>query len=247
MIKVIIIDDEFKAQETLEMLLHRYFKGKFQVLAKCSSVDEGVIQIQKNKPDILFLDIQMPTKNGFALFDEIKPIDFDVVITSAYEEHALKALNIDKRVFRYLLKPINQEDLETMVRRYEEKVEEESWLTDKLEKLAGNMSNLGIHAYGTQEGLDFIHQDDISYCVADGNYTTIFRIDGTKLIVSKNLGTIEETLPPEQFIRIHHGTVVNVKQILRIDKKDDYLILKGGEKISGSSRKMKDFKKYFAY
>src|SRR5690606_26759329 len=107
MIKVIIIDDETKAQETLELLLDRYFPGSFEVLAKCSSVDEGVGQIRQKKPDIVFLDIQMPNKNGFAIFDEIKPISFDIVFTTAYEEHAVRAINTDSRVFGYLLKPID--------------------------------------------------------------------------------------------------------------------------------------------
>lgn len=246
MIKVIIIDDEKKAQETLELLLDRYLPGKFEVLAKCSSIDEGVAQILLKKPDLLFLDIQMPNKNGFAIFTEIKRITFDIVFTTAFEEHAVKAINMDNRVFGYLLKPIDGIQLQELLIRFEEKRDQES-LARKLDKIAENMGNLGILAFNTQEGTEFIQHDEILYCEADGNYTTIYKTNKTKLLVSKSLGTIEEKLPPEQFIRIHHSFLVNVKQLLRIDKKDDYVVLKSGDKISGSTRRMKDLKKYFAY
>lgn len=246
MIKVIIIDDETKAQEILELMLERYLPGKFQVVAKCSSVDEGVQQILRKKPDLLFLDIQMPNKNGFAIFDEIKFINFDIVFTTAYEEHAVRAINTDNRVFGYLLKPIHPEDLKKLIIRFEEKRHQES-LVRKLDNITENMGNLGILAFNTQEGTEFIQHDEIAYCEAEGNYTTIFKINGTKLLISKNLGIIEEKLPIEQFIRIHHGILVNVKQIMRIDKKEDYVILRNGDKLSGSTRRMKDLKKYFAY
>jgi len=242
MIKVIIIDDETKAQDTLELLLDRCLPDKFEVLAKCGSVDEGISKILHKKPDILFLDIQMPHKNGFALFDELKQINFDIVFTTAYKEHAVKAINMSNRVFGYLLKPIDSNELRNLLIRYEEKREQES-LSRKMDKLA----DLGILAYSTLEEIDFIQHDEIIFCEAGGNYTTIHKTDGTQLMVSKNLKVIEERLPVEQFIRIHNGLLVNIKQVSKIDKKDDYMVLRNGKRLSVSTRKMKDIKKYFAY
>lgn len=90
MIKTIIIDDETKAQDTLELMLDRYLPGKFHVLAKCGSVDEAVREILLKKPQLIFLDIQMPHKNGFALLDELKQANFRVVFTTAYQEQLLR-------------------------------------------------------------------------------------------------------------------------------------------------------------
>ena len=246
MIKVIIIDDETKAQETLELMLDRYLPGKFEVLAKCGSVDEGLREILVKKPHLIFLDIQMPHKNGFALLDELKQPNLKVVFTTAYQEHAVRAINTDNRVFGYLLKPINPDELIQMVVRYEEKKQQES-LGDKLDIIAKNMADLGILAFNTLEGTDFVQYDEINYCQAEGNYTWIHKVNKDKFLISKNLGVIEEKLPREQFIRIHYGTTVNVKQILRIDKKDDYVILKNGLQVSGSTRRMKELKTYLAY
>lgn len=246
MIKVVIVDDETKAQETLELMLERYLPGKFQVLAKCGSVDEGLREILIQKPHLIFLDIQMPHKNGFALLDELKQADFKVVFTTAYQEHAVRAINTDSRVFGYLLKPVNPDELVQMVVRYEEKRQQES-LGDKLDTIAKNMASLGILAFNTSEGTDFVQYDEINYCEASGNYTFIHKVDKNKILVSKNLGAIEEKLPREQFIRIHHGVTVNVKQILKIDKKDDFVFLKNGLQVSGSTRRMKELKTYLAY
>lgn len=246
MIKTIIIDDETKAQDTLELMLDRYLPGKFHVLAKCGSVDEAVREILLKKPQLIFLDIQMPHKNGFALLDELKQANFRVVFTTAYQEHAIRAINTDNRVFGYLLKPVNPDELIQMVVRYEEKKQQES-LGDKLDSIVKHMADLGILAFNTLDGTDFVQYDEINYCQAEGNYTWIHKVNEEKFLVSKNLGTIEEKLPREQFIRIHHGTTVNVKQIQKIDKKDDYVILKNGSKVTGSTRRMKELKNYLAY
>jgi len=246
MIRVIIIDDESKAQETLELMLDRYLPGKFEVLAKCGSVDEGLREILVKKPHLIFLDIQMPHKNGFALLDELKQAHFKVVFTTAYQEHAVRAINTDNRVLGYLLKPINPDELIQMVVRYEEMRQQES-LGDKLDIIAKNMAHLGILAFNTLEGTDFVQYDEINYCEAERNYTWIYKVNKEKLLISKNLKAIEDKLPREQFVRIHHGILVNVKQILRIDKKEDFVVLKNGQKVSGSTRRMKELKTYLAY
>ncbi|ERM80718.1 hypothetical protein P872_21300 [Rhodonellum psychrophilum GCM71 = DSM 17998] len=246
MIKVIIIDDEKKAQETLELFLDRYFPRQFKVLAKCSSIDEGVKSIQMERPDILFLDVQMPKKNGFAIFEEVKKIDFDIIFTTAHKEYALQAWNSAGKVFGYLLKPIDISELQNLMNRFFEKQDQGSLIV-KLDRMSENMENLGIQAYNTLSGIEFVHFDEILYCEASMSYTTIHKADGSQILVSKNLKVIQEKLPIGQFIRMHHKLLVNVKQILRIDKKEDFVLLKGGIQLSGSSRKMKDLKKYFAY
>lgn len=234
MIKVIIIDDERHAQESLELMLLRYFPNKFQILAKCSSVDEGVVHISKSKPDLVFLDVQMPQKNGFTLFEQLKHIDFEVIFTTAHESYALQAIKCS--AFGYLLKPIDPEELQSTIARYEDKVAA-GCINKKLDQLMINMDSHGMQVFSTDDGLEFVHNDDIIYCKAENNYTHIYCRDQSSLLVSKILKTVHEKLPARQFHRIHDSIVVNIKYIARYDKKDCFLILKNGEKLSVSIRK----------
>lgn len=118
MIKTIIIDDEYNAREFLEKLLLRYFPNKFLILAKCESVDDAILAIEKFNPEIVFLDVQMPNKNGFELFKDLKEINFEVIFTTAHSEFAIEA--IKRSALDYILKPINYIDLLGAVTRYEE-------------------------------------------------------------------------------------------------------------------------------
>ena len=119
MIKTIIVDDEFNAREFLEKLLHRSFPNRFLVLTKCESVDEAVIAIEKFNPELIFLDVQMPEKNGFELFKEIKSINFEVIFTTAHSEFAIDAIKCS--ALDYLLKPIAAIDLIDTIKKYDSK------------------------------------------------------------------------------------------------------------------------------
>jgi two-component system LytT family response regulator len=124
MIKTVTIDDEINARELLEKMLNRYLPQKFIVCDLCESIDEAVKSIEKYKPDLVFLDIQMPNKSGFELFKEIKEIDFEVIFTTAHSEYAIEA--IKRSALDYLLKPINYLDLLEAVSRYEKKNKKEN-------------------------------------------------------------------------------------------------------------------------
>jgi len=119
MIKALIIDDEIPAQSLLEKTLNRYFPNKFNIVEKCTSVDLAVLAIKKFEPDLVFLDIQMPGKNGFELFEYFKVIKFEVIFTTAYNQFAIQA--IKKSALDYLLKPINHIDLSDAIKKFEKK------------------------------------------------------------------------------------------------------------------------------
>jgi two-component system LytT family response regulator len=124
MIKTVIIDDENSASEFLEKMLQRYFPNKFYVCSLCESIDDAVVAIETYQPDLVFLDIQMPNKNGFELFKEVKEINFEVIFTTAHSEYAIEA--IKRSALDYLLKPINYIDLLGAVTRFENKSKKES-------------------------------------------------------------------------------------------------------------------------
>src|SRR5690606_23849355 len=179
MIKAVIIDDEINAQILLEKTLERSFPNKFNIVAKCNSVDMGVMAIKEHEPDLVFLDIQMPEKNGFDLFKYFDVINFEVIFTTAYNQFAIKA--IKRSALDYLLKPINIVDLSEAVKKFENKTKgsfAQKKLTLLLENLNVNDQNVSKIAFSTVEGFELIHANQILYCKAESNYCCVKKIDG---------------------------------------------------------------------
>ena len=243
MIKTIIIDDENNASAFLEKMLQRYFPNKFYVCSLVESVDDAVIAIEKYQPDLVFLDIQMPNKNGFELFKELKSIDFEVIFTTAHSEFAIEA--IKRSALDYLLKPINYIDLLSAVKRFENKSKKDSQQKQfnvLLENIdTGDVAHKKI-AISTDTGIEFVKYNAIIYLEAQNNYTRINLIDGNSILASKTLKSFEELLPAELFFRIHKTYLINMNFVKRFFKIDDFLVeLTTGEKLPISYRKKNDF------
>jgi two-component system LytT family response regulator len=243
MIKTIIVDDENNASEFLEKMLHRYFPNKFYVCGLFETVDDTITGIETYQPDLVFLDIQMPNKNGFELFKEIKEINFEVIFTTAHSEYAIEA--IKRSALDYLLKPINYIDLLGAVTRYENKSKKESQQKQfnvLLENIdTGDVAHKKM-AISTDTGIEFVKYNSIIFLEAQNNYTKINLIDGTSIIASKTLKYFEELLPSELFFRIHKTYLVNMNFVKRFFKIDDFLVeLTTGTKLPISLRKKNDF------
>jgi two-component system LytT family response regulator len=243
MIKTVIIDDEQNASEFLEKMLNRYFPHKFYVYKLCESIDQAVIAIEEFQPDLVFLDVQMPNKNGFELFKEIKEIKFEVVFTTAHSEFAIEA--IKRSALDYLLKPINYLDLLETVTRYEKKIKKESQqkqLSILLENIdTGEVAHKKI-AIATELGFEFVKFNSIVYLEAQSNYTKINLSDGNSIIASKTLKSFDELLPEELFYRIHKSYLINMNFVKRFFKNDDFQIeIITGEKLPVSIRKKESF------
>ncbi|MFC3414307.1 LytR/AlgR family response regulator transcription factor [Algoriphagus hitonicola] len=243
MIKTILVDDERHALESLKLLLNKLFPEKFEFQALCLSVDQAIPAIEKHQPDLVFLDIQMPQKNGFALLEVMPNREFDVIFTTAYRDHAIHA--IKNTAFDYLLKPIDSLELQKTIIRYLDSKKSDP-IQPLLETLSQQLDGLGIIAFSTSDGMEFLKLDEIIYLEADRNYTTIFLENNRKLLISKALGQIETKLPESRFIRIHQSYSVNVTKILRYDKAQNFLIMKTGEKLSVAIRKNSTLTKRFA-
>lgn len=243
MIKTIIVDDEYNAREFLEKLLTRYFPDKFLILAKCESVDEAILAIDKFNPELVFLDIQMPNKNGFQLFKELKEINFEVIFTTAYSEFALDAIKWS--ALDYLLKPINYIDLLDTLKKYDTKLHKASQ-HDKLILLIENLdtgnSEYKKIAFPTESGFELVKTNAILYCKADSNYCDIVLINGKKITISKTLKYVEELVPKSIFQRIHRGYLVNLNYVARFNKTNELLVeLTNGETLPVSIRQKEDF------
>lgn len=242
MIKVVIIDDEMNAQNLLEKTLDRYFPYKFNVVEKCDSVDSGVLAIMKHEPELVFLDIQMPEKNGFELFKNLELIKFEVIFTTAYNQFAIKA--IKRSALDYLLKPINHLELSHAIKRFETR-NEGSFAQKKLSLLLENLNindqNVSKIAFPTIEGFELIHSNQIFYCKAESNYCSIKKIDGKSILVAKTLKYVEEMLPITSFKRIHKTYIINLNYVVRYNKASKEVELTNGEKLPVSFRKEQEF------
>ena len=242
MIKALIIDDEINAQGVLEKTLHRYFPNKFIIAEKCDSVDAGVVAIKKHEPDLVFLDIQMPEKNGFELFKHFDVINFEVIFTTAFNQFAIKA--IKRSALDYLLKPINHVELSEAVRKFERKNEgnaAQRKLSLLLENLNVNDQNVSKIAFPTTEGFELIHTNQILYCKAESNYCSIKKIEGTTRMATKTLKYVEEILPENSFQRIHKSYVINLNYVVRYNKLNKEIELTTGERLPVSFRKEEEF------
>lgn len=243
MIKTIIIDDEYNSREFLEKLLNRYFPNKFLIIAKCESIDEAVLAIESGEPKLVFLDVQMPNKNGFELFKIINNITFEVVFTTAHSEFAIDAIKCS--ALDYLLKPINYIDLLETIKKIDSKLNK-ALQQDKLMLLLENLDHGSDEfrkvAIPTDAGFEFIKMNTILYCKADSNYCQIVCAGDKKITLSKTLKYVEELLPKSIFIRIHKSYLVNLNYVSRFNKTNELnLELVNGERLPVSVRKKEEF------
>jgi two-component system LytT family response regulator len=240
MLKSIVVDDEPKSRENLKIVLQD-FVSNVAVEALCSTVDEAVIAINKVKPDIVFLDIEMQHETGFDLLNKIHPIDFEVIFITAYSEYAIKAIKF--AAIDYLLKPIDIEELKSAVERVMQK--REGRISGRLQILRDNLTmpkdklKIGLP---TSHGLIFTGIDNILYCEASSNYTVLYTADGKEYVASKTLKEYEDLLDEYNFFRIHHSYLVNIKAIKKYIKGDGgHVILANEVSLDVSKRKKTDF------
>lgn len=243
MLNTILIDDEPNALEVLKMQLER-FCPEIRILKSCKSGPEGIKAITELMPDLVFLDIEMPFKNGFDVLNETNKIEYDVIFTTAYDHFAIKAFKYS--ALDYLLKPVDIEELKDAVKRASQR-KGKSDIGDKLQsfmmQFAGNNSNpSGKIAINTGDVLRLIEPDEIVRCESDSNYTHIFLTTGTKHTVARTLKDIEETLAGLSFCRIHQSHLVNMNHIVKIVKSDGgYVITSDGAHITISRNKKEAF------
>jgi len=240
MLEAIIVDDEEKALQSLKWELTNFSK-EIAVVASFTDPYEALEYLDRNRPDCLFLDIEMPTMDGFQFIQKLQNKEVAVVITTAYNQYAIKALK--NEAIDYLLKPIDSDDLkETIVKI--RKHQARNLTAENLERILlrhnANSSHRKI-TLNTDGKLLFLENDDILYAESDGNYSTIYLADGQKIVLTKKLKEVGEMLPAETFFRIHNSYIINLNKIKEFLKTDGYVILKSNHKIPVSRQKKSDF------
>ncbi len=216
MLNALIIDDEENARILLNKLLEETLL--FKNIRLASSVDSAYNELNLFEPDIIFLDIKMPGKDGFAFIQELpqKYKIYKIVFVTAYDQYAIKA--IKSQAFDYLLKPVNRKELKQCLQRVIDRKNNDTDKGGTLKIIKTNERITRIRV-NTRTGTLFINPDDILYCKAEGNYTAV--CTGKKQhLCSMNLGKVAELLPKNGFIRIGRSYIINFEHITMLDRKE---------------------------
>lgn len=240
MISVVIVDDELSAIESLVWELN-HFNTDLTVVAQFTNPEEALDYLESNGVDCLFLDIQMPTMDGFQFLNKLSTRNFAVVITTAYNEYAIKALKHE--AIDYLLKPIDSDDLqETIkkVKKHQSKQKNELNFELALQQFNKRFNKKKV-TINTDGKLIFIDADDILLVSGDGNYSTIELLNNQKIVVTKKLKEVNTLLPQDHFFRIHNSYIINLNHLKEFIKSDGYVVLTNNKKIPVARQRKSDF------
>lgn len=212
----LIIDDEKLARELLREFLETF--PQIEIIGECNKGTDAVEQINKLKPDMIFLDVQMPGMNGFDVLDEIEHEPY-VIFTTAYDQYAIQAF--ERNAVDYLLKPLDQDRFKLAVdRALKRKKMEEGNIEDLLGSLRPENPRTSYDSHifvQKSEKLFNLPLDEIIYLEASGDYTVI-STKNDQFVSSSGIGKLEEIMNPDTFIRVHRSTIVNVNYLKEIER-----------------------------
>ncbi len=211
----IIVDDEKLARDLLREYIELF--PEMEIVAECSKGSEAVEEINKRKPDIIFLDVQMPGMNGFDVLDELDHDPY-VIFTTAYDKYAIKAF--EKNAVDYLLKPLDEERFKLAVNRA---MKRKSMEQGDIGELLRTFKHEDKESYESHifvqksEKLFNLPVEEIIFLEASGDYTVI-NAKNDQFVSSLGIGKLEELLDPETFIRVHRSTIVNINFLKEIER-----------------------------
>ena len=238
--RTLIVDDERLARNELKRLLEPY--TKIDIVGEAANAEEALVMIEELQPELLFLDIQMPGKNGFELLSSIEGKTPEVIFTTAYDEYAIKAFEFN--ALDYLLKPIDSERLKDTIHRIEEnqaQPETPAHTHERAEKVLGENDQVFVK---DGEKCWFVKLGKIRLFESMGNYVRL-HFDDQKPLVLKSLNNLEERLEPNTYFRANRKHIINLHWIEKIEPwfSGGLLVtLQGGDKIEISRRQAIRFK-----
>lgn len=219
------------------------------VVRECANAQEGIEAIKEEKPDVVFLDVEMPRMNGFGMLQQLEQRNFELIFTTAYDHYAIQAIRYS--ALDYLVKPIEINTLMDAVEKARERRQIEI-PNQRIEALLYNLVNERNQksriVIPSHEGLQFVELDDIIYLEAESNYTSIYLREGNRIFVSKTLKDFEELLPHIHFLRIHHSYLINKDHMHKYLKGDGgQVLMSNGKTLDVARRKKDEFMKAIGY
>ncbi len=231
-----IIDDEKKNRESLRKLLNE-FCPVINVIGEAASVSEALELFSKKKPDLVFLDVEMPNGTGFDLLRQLGPINFKVIFVTAHSHYAIKAIKYS--AIDYLLKPIDTDDLILAVNRALEISKIDSSMLYK--ELINNVDDKSVKrlAIPIRDGFAFISPSEIIRLQADGTYTHIYT-SAEKYTAAKNILEYEKILSDKNFFRSHNSHLINLHHVRKFSRLDGYFVQMSDGSTAEISRRRKE-------
>lgn len=240
-LKAVIVEDEANSREILRNYLSKYCEN-ITLLGEGATIEEGLQQIKKHNPELVFLDVEMPFGNAFDLLDQIPDRTFETIFVTAYNQYAMDALN--HHAAYYLMKPINIDELIKAVDYVRAIKEKENALEGEVLQARSGKAE-GKITLPQQDGFQVLDVADIYFCKADDNYTEIY-LEKKKIVVSKTLKYFEEALQSYSFARIHKSYLVNVAEVVKYKKgKGGSVVLSNGKELSVSASKKAELLSFF--
>jgi two-component system LytT family response regulator len=217
-LRVVIVDDEATSRNVLTGYIHRYCES-LEICGEAASAMEALKIIPTTKPDLVFLDVEMPGGNGFDLIDQLDDVAFSIIFVTAFDQYALKALNCGAAY--YLLKPLSIDDLQAAVKKVQET------LNPSLSKIQNRIVAEGRRKKDEKsgrvvlpllDGFEVVLKSEILYCSAHDNFTDVFMKDGRKKMICRTLKFYEELLEEDGFIRVHKSHLINPLHVVKYSR-----------------------------
>jgi two-component system, LytTR family, response regulator len=243
--KALIVDDEEHCITTLKWTLKEYCK-EVEVVAIASNGNEAITLIKQLKPDLIFLDVEMPNVNGIDMLQHFDSINFDVIFTTAYDQYAVRAIKLN--ALDYLLKPIDKDELMLAIEKV--KIKQTQISKSQIESLQEVHKTKVANkiALSTAAGLQFVNLDNLVRIEGEGNYCNFVLNDKKKILLSKKLGDAEDILKDNtNFFRAHKSHIINLKFVEKyIRGEGGEIVMEDGTSIALSRNKKEEFLELFA-
>jgi len=238
MIRTILVDDEANAIKILDYTIKNSCP-EIEIIDTCNNIEIAYNSITKNKPDLVFLDIDLGKNTSFELLDLLKPFSFKVIFVTAHNDYAIKAFKY--AAIDYILKPITSVDLIQAVQKLPQNLTSENNLNVLTEHLSKDKFSSKI-ALNTGKTIEIVNIDQIIYFQADEHYTLCYLNDGKKFHVNKSIKEFDEILTPKNFYRIHKSFLIHLDYIKTIDSKEQAeVVMKNDTKLPIAHKRKKEF------
>jgi len=235
----IIVDDEQNFVSALELLIKMNYQN-VKILAVANNVAEGIVMIDKHKPNLVFLDINLPDGLGFDIIENSSFNDYEVIFTTSYNEYAVRAFEVS--ALHYLLKPIDEGKLNEAISRFQEKTYKDIF-EQKMRILKDSLNNDPQKIMlQTSNGYQIFNISDIVRCEADHGYSYVYFNDGTKLHITRTLQNMQNTLDELNFVRVHNAHLINLRYVSKyVNGRNPEIIMNDGKNLPISQSHRPEF------